>query len=92
MPVSDADYLQNPKPTYLNISKRLNEQGTVLVRVLVGADGKPQDVTLHKSSGYDRLDQSALDTLRTKWRFVPGKRGGVPEAMWHVVPIVFVLE
>jgi protein TonB len=44
-----------------------------------------------ESSGYDRLDQAAVSTV-LKWRYVPGKRGGVPEAMWFNVPINFVLE
>ncbi len=90
-PVSDADYLQNPKPPYPGLSKRLNEQGSVLVRVLVGTDGKVQDITIKQSSGFERLDQSALQSV-ARWRFVPGKRGGVPEAMWHIVPIIFKLD
>jgi len=91
LPSSDADYLQNPKPPYPPLSKRLGEQGRVVVRVLIGADGQPQKAELAESSGYDRLDQAALTTVM-KWRYVPGKRNGVPEAMWFRVPINFVLE
>jgi protein TonB len=91
LPSSNADYLQNPKPVYPPISKRLGEQGKVVVKVLIGADGSAQDAQLKKSSGFDRLDRIALETVR-KWRYVPGKRGGVAEAMWFDVPIDFVLE
>jgi protein TonB len=91
LPSSNADYLQNPKPAYPAASKRLGEQGKVVVRVLIGVDGTAQDAQLKTSSGYDRLDTAAMDTVR-KWRYVPGKRGGVPEAMWFDVPIHFVLE
>jgi protein TonB len=91
LPSKDADYLQNPKPAYPPISKRLGEEGKVLVRVLIGADGTPQKAELRQSSGFDRLDQSALATAM-RWRYVPGKRGGVPETMWFTVPIIFVLE
>lgn len=91
MPSSDADYLQNPKPPYPPISRRLNEQGKTTVRVLIGADGLPQRAEIAKSSGFDRLDQAAVGTVM-RWRFVPGKRGGVPEAMWFNVPINWVLE
>jgi periplasmic protein TonB len=63
----------------------------VLLRVLVGLDGKAQEVKLQQTSGFDRLDNSALQSV-SQWRFVPGKRGGVPEAMWHVVPITFILD
>jgi protein TonB len=91
LPSTDADYLQNPKPAYPPISKRLGEQGKVLVRVLIGADGSAQKAEVHQSSGYDRLDQAAVNTV-LKWRYTPGKRGGVAEAMWFNVPINFVLE
>lgn len=91
LPSSDADYLQNPKPPYPPISRRLNEQGKVLVRVLIGIDGKPQKAELRQSSGHDRLDQSAINTVM-QWRYVPGKRDGVPETMWFIVPISFLLE
>ncbi len=91
LPSSEADYLQNPKPAYPPISKRLGEQGKVVVRVLIGVDGTAQKAEIRQSSGYDRLDQAALATVQ-RWRYVPGKRAGVPEAMWFNVPINFVLE
>ncbi len=91
LPSSNADYLQNPKPAYPSLSRRLGEQGKVVVRVLIGANGQPQKAELRQSSGFDRLDQAALSTVM-KWRYVPGKRGGVAEDMWFSVPINFVLE
>ena len=91
MPSSDATYLNNPKPGYPAISKRMGEQGKVVLRVLIGTDGLPQKVEINKSSGYDRLDRQAQEAVM-RWRFVPGKRNGVPEAMWSLVPINFVLE
>ena len=69
----------------------MGEQGKVLLRVFIGADGVPHRVEINKSSGYDRLDRQAMDAVM-RWRFVPGKRNGVPEAMWNLVPINFVLE
>lgn len=91
LPSSDATYLNNPKPVYPALSKRLGEQGKVVVRVLIGVDGTAQQAEIRTSSGYERLDQVALATV-LKWRYVPGKRGGMPEAMWFNVPINFVLE
>lgn len=91
LPSSDAAYLNNPKPAYPVLSKRMGEQGKVVVRVLIGVDGTAQQAEIRTSSGYDRLDQAALTTV-LKWRYVPGKRGGVAEAMWFNVPINFVLE
>ncbi|MGH6626443.1 MAG: energy transducer TonB [Burkholderiaceae bacterium] len=91
LPSSDADYLQNPKPAYPPISKRLGEQGKVVVRVLIGADGMPQKAELKKSSGFERLDRSALEYIM-KCRYVAGKVGGVAQAMWYDAPVNFVLE
>ncbi|MDR6215077.1 energy transducer TonB [Paracidovorax wautersii] len=91
LPSSDAAYLNNPKPTYPAISKRLGEQGKVVLRVLIGTDGLPQKVEINKSSGFERLDRQAQDAVM-RWRFVPGKRNGVPETMWNLVPVNFVLE
>ena len=91
LPSSAADYLHNPKPVYPPLSKRLGEQGTVQVRVLIGADGVPQQGEIQQSSNFDRLDQAALATVLA-WRYVPGKRAGTPEAMWFTVPIAFVLK
>ncbi len=91
LPSSDADYLSNPKPPYPPMSKRLSEQGKVIVRVLISAEGQPLKAELRQSSGFERLDQSALATVM-KWRYVPGKRDGVAETMSFNVPITFQLE
>lgn len=91
LPSSNAAYLQNPAPSYPAISKRMGEQGKVVLRVFIGTDGLPQKIEINRSSGFDRLDRQAQDTV-ARWKFVPGKRNGVPEAMWYLVPIHFVLE
>jgi periplasmic protein TonB len=91
MPITDADYLQNPPPAYPRMSFRLGEEGTSVVRVLIGPDGRAQDAQIAASSGYARLDQAAEATARS-WRYVPGKRGGVPEAMWVNVPIKWEIK
>ena len=91
LPSSDADYLQNPKPAYPALSKRLGEQGKVVVRVFIAVDGTAQKAEIKQSSGFERLDQAALNTV-LRWRYVPGKRAGVAESMWFNVPINFVLE
>ena len=91
LPSSNAAYLNNPRPSYPSISRRMGEQGKVLLRVLVDENGLPQQIEIKQSSGFDRLDKAALASVQ-RWRFVPGKRNGVPEAMWNIVPVNFVLE
>ena len=87
----DADYLQNPKPVYPPLSRRLNEEGKVWLRVRVGADGSALEVELKQGSGHARLDAAARDAV-ARWRFVPAKRGAEPIESWVAVPILFALE
>jgi protein TonB len=63
----------------------------VVLNVLIGVEGKAQKAVIVKSSGFERLDAAALATV-LRWRYVPGKRGGVPEEMWFKVPLAFVLD
>lgn len=91
LPSSDANYLNNPPPPYPPLSKRLGEQGRVMIRVHISADGIATRAEVQKSSGFPRLDDTAVQTV-LRWRYVPGKRAGVPEAMWYSVPINFVLD
>ena len=86
-----AAYLDNPVPEYPRLSRRLKESGTVLLRVRVSPEGRSAQVNLNKSSGYDRLDQSAIEAVR-KWRFVPAKQGEQAVAAWVIVPINFQLD
>ena len=89
-PRFDADYLRNPAPAYPPISRRNGEQGRVLLRVLVGPDGDARDVTIQTSSGFERLDHAAQETVR-QWRFVPARLGRDAVAAWVIVPIAFAL-
>lgn len=91
MPSSDADYLNNPAPTYPGISQRLGEQGKVVIRVLITTEGKARQAEIYQSSGFDRLDQAALRAVMG-WRYVPGQRAGVPQDMWFNVPVNFALK
>ncbi len=90
-PSADADYLKNPPPGYPRISRRNGEQGTVIVRVFISTQGTPDKAEVRTSSGFARLDQAALEAVQ-RWRFVPGRRSGTPEAMWFNIPVRFVLE
>ena len=90
-PRFNADYLDNPKPPYPSISRRMGEEGEVQLRVSVDAGGNVQQIEIHRGSGYPRLDQSALQTVR-RWRFVPARQGNQPVSSWVIVPIQFSLR
>ena len=91
LPSSNARYLNNPPPPYPPLSKRMGEQGRVVVRAFIDVNGTASQASITSSSGYERLDQVALKTV-LQWRYVPGKRAGIPESMWFNVPLNFVLE
>jgi protein TonB len=90
-PIFNADYLQNPAPAYPSLSRKLGEQGRVVLRVLVNANGRADEVQLQASSGSARLDESARATVG-HWKFVPARRGNEPVQAWVVIPISFKLD
>lgn len=81
----------NEKPKYPMMSKRIGEQGTVVLRVLVKSDGSAGAVEVKISSNYPRLDQSAVDAVKN-WRFIPATSDGRPIDEWYQVPIPFKLQ
>lgn len=69
---------------------RRHEQGKVVLRILVGTDGIPQQIEIDRSSGSRSLDNAAREAVR-RWTFKPGMRSGVAYAAWAFVPISFTL-
>ena len=93
-PVTEPDfgaaYLHNPAPAYPASAQRRGLQGTVLLRVHVLADGRPDQVLIASPSGQQSLDDAAVEAV-TGWRFVPAKRGAQAIDGWVKVPIDFKL-
>jgi protein TonB len=79
------------KPDYPTASKRMEEEGTVSLRFLVGADGKVIQSEVAKSSGYKRLDEAARAGL-AKCQFKPATVDGKPEQAWTTIQYVWRLE
>jgi len=84
-------YGTNPLPPYPNAARRLGMEGVVLLDVLVAPDGSAADVRVRRSSGFPLLDESALTTVRQRWRFIPARRGDTPVESRVTVPIRFRL-
>ncbi|MBI5784515.1 MAG: TonB family protein [Rhodocyclales bacterium] len=87
----DADYLSNPKPHYPTASRRLGEEGKVLLRVKVSPGGAPMVVEIKHSCGFGRLDEAAKAAVE-RWKFVPARRGDEAIESWVSVPVVFSLQ
>ena len=90
-PRFDADYLKNPSPPYPPLSRRMGEEGKVVLRVSVNPQGTADNVEIRTSSGSSRLDDAALNTVK-RWKFIPAKRGDSTIQSWVLVPIIFKLE
>lgn len=90
-PRFDADYLQNPPPSYPALSRKMREEGKVLLDVRVGANGLPEHISVKQGSGFQRLDEAAVNTVQ-RWRFVPARIGDEAVAANVIVPIVFRLN
>lgn len=86
-----ADYLNNPRPPYPLVARRMGYQGKVILNVEVLPEGRTGEVKLHTGSGYDILDRAALQTVKT-WKFLPAKHLGRAITQWCLVPIKFSLE
>lgn len=86
----DANYLSAPA-AYPSLSQRLGEEGRVLLRVDVSADGRPLTVTLKTSSGFVRLDEAAIKAV-ARWQFKPARQNGRAVASRVDVPILFKLK
>ena len=91
LPQSDASQLNNLAPTYPTQSKRLHEVGTVILEVLVKADGSLGNLRLKTTSGHTRLDEAALRAVKD-WHFIPAKRGGEAIDFTYELPIEFTLN
>jgi TonB family protein len=84
-------YVENPKPPYPLEAKNKAYEGKVLLQVEVLSNGRVGEIFVKESSGYDVLDQSALDTVK-KWRFIPARKGGIAIPCWVNIPITFKLK
>lgn len=86
-----ARIVKHSEPPYPTGSIRASEEGTVMLNVFVGSDGRVSDVRVATSSGYQRLDSAAMKEVRT-WRFAPATRGGQAISAWVNVPVKFELH
>ncbi len=84
-------YLNNPAPEYPKMARRSGQQGRVILKVLVAENGKPENVALATSSGYEALDQAAIEAVK-QWSFIPAKRNNQAMSASVLVPVKFSLN
>jgi periplasmic protein TonB len=79
------------QPEYPPTARRLGQEGTVVLLIYVQTDGKVGDVKIHKTSGFDKLDEAAVREAKRSWRFIPAKEGNTPVAEWGQFAVTFRL-
>jgi protein TonB len=90
-PRADAGQLSNPAPIYPNLSRRLREEGIVVLEILIKADGTVGEIRIKDSSGFKRLDDTAVKAV-SHWRYQPATQGGKAIDYWYEQPVEFSLN
>jgi len=82
----------NTQPPYPSAARRANEEGRVVLLLLVDEDGDVKDGKIQQSSGFPRLDKAALVHAKRRWRFTPAQKSGRPVAHWMPFAVDFRLK
>ena len=88
----DPRFLSRFQPPYPSASRRLGEEGSVVVAVLVDAGGRVRSAEVARSSGFVRLDEAAVAQALERWRFIPASRGGEAVESQLRITVSFVLK
>ena len=87
--VSAPRAIYDPDPDYSEEARNAKFQGTVLLWVVIGADGTPHDIRVQRSLGMG-LDEKAIDAVR-QWKFEPSMKDGLPVAVQVNIEVSFRL-
>ncbi|HCS65030.1 MAG TPA: energy transducer TonB [Cellvibrio sp.] len=90
-PRAEADQLSNPAPIYPSLSRRLREEGIVVLEILIKADGSVGEIKIKNSSGFKRLDETAVKAVK-QWRYHPATQGDKKIDFWYEQPVEFNLR
>ncbi len=82
--------LTQPLPTYTQEARKARAEGTVLLQGIIRKSGSVDSLKVIRGLGYG-LDESALNTIQTKWRFQPGTHNGVPVDVQANIEVSFKL-
>ena len=90
-PRAEAGQLTNPAPTYPSLSRRLREEGIVVLEILIVADGTVGEIKIKSSSGFKRLDAAAVNAVK-QWRYQAATQGNKKIDFWYEQPVEFNLR
>jgi TonB family protein len=81
--------IHSPPPEYPKEARKERREGTVVIKLVVGANGLPRDISVDRPLSPD-LDKAAMDAVK-KWKFAPGTKDGEPVGVWIKVEVSFHL-
>jgi periplasmic protein TonB len=87
--VSAPKAIYNPDPEYSEEARKAKYQGTCVLSLIVGPDGKPRDIRVARSLGLG-LDEKAIEAVN-QWKFEPAQKDGRPVAVAINVEVQFRL-
>ena len=87
--VSAPRAIYSPDPEFSEEARKARYQGVCVVWLVVGPDGKPRDIQVHRTLGLG-LDEKAIEAVKT-WRFEPAMKDGKPVAVQISVEVTFRL-
>ena len=87
----DSRYANAFQPIYPPAERRAGNEGRVVVRVLIGTDGRVKQVE-KVSAASDAFFEVTERQAMNKWRFKPATRDGVPQESWQILSVSFRLD
>jgi len=87
--VSAPKAIYSPDPEYSEEARKAKFQGTCVLWLVVGPDGRPRDIRVQRTLGLG-LDEKAIEAVKT-WRFDPAMKDGKPVAVQINVEVSFRL-
>jgi TonB family protein len=88
--ITNPVVLFNPAPQYTEEARKARAQGVVVLEVVIRKDGTPGNFKIKRGLGYG-LDESAINTINSRWRFMPGTKDGKPVAILVNIEVSFRL-
>lgn len=87
-----ASPIQAPKPPFPYSARRAGFEGRVVLRAVIGSDGKVRDALIDKSSGRKDTDEVAVRTLKEKWLFNPALADGLPVESKEMIVVIYSID
>jgi protein TonB len=80
------------KPDYPPVSRRLGQEGTVVLQLYILESGRVGEAKVQTSSGFPKLDEAAKTHALRAWRFRPATENGKAVPVWHSFRVKFTLD